>query len=138
MKMTNLPPMTKYVRTLPVQAARITGWADTGRGATLSLEGGLTVDVSRTFMRMFHPKIGDYFVVSENSNVRAAPAERFHHDYQPAPNPLPIAWPEIERLASMRPQAEVVKRMPPPVERGGQTFGTRAQMDVVLGRGVGK
>jgi hypothetical protein len=134
-----LPTMPVWVRVKKVQAARITGWAiNDERGLTLALDvpGGATVDVSLPYARMNKPEIGHWFLVDENGGTRTVSPQHFEQRYQRAPDPQPVLWPEIQRLASMQPQAELVKKMCEPVQRGGDIFGTRAQMDIVLGKGA--
>lgn len=138
-----LESLPAFTRVKNVRAARITGWADNLKtnSQSLTLDSGcsatcIMVDVTASFVRTHQPKIGDYFTIDEEGNERIVSAQRFEQHYRRAVDPKPILWPEIQKLASMQPQAEVIKRMPDPVVRGGDIFGTRAQMDTVLGKGA--
>lgn len=130
-----LPP---YVRVLRVTASRISGWAmhDEGKIFTFTLDSGDSVEVNINFVLQNRPEIGHYYVIDEASRPRTVKPANFEANYARAPDLQPIAWPELEKLASMQPQAVIVtKNVPPsvPVKRE-LGIGTMMQMVKMAGR----
>lgn len=97
---TDIPKMPAYTRTRNVEAARITGWAQ-GKGPRylLSLDAGVTIEVTPSFMQINDVKVGSY-LVNSGGKLSCITAERFAEHYKPAPQ-------ELKR------QAEIIRRATP-------------------------